>query len=76
VRRLTGQETKRKLRRLSPSGQNRLIRAQALRRCEDALYLTTWGKHFARPAQVRAGARKMLDIATAQNRKAQKSEVR
>jgi hypothetical protein len=47
----------------------REARQQRLNRLEGFLYGTKWGKHFARPAQIRAGAKKLLDVLTAQARR-------
>lgn len=61
MKKISGHQPEKKLRRLSVSGQARLIREFLLARIEDELYMTVWPKHFARPAQVRAGARKIFD---------------
>jgi hypothetical protein len=36
---------------------------------EDHLYTTGWGKYFARPSQVRAGAKKLRDVVRADERR-------
>jgi hypothetical protein len=50
-------------------------REKLLKIIEDRLYGTAWGKHCARPSQVRAAAKKALDRARADVKKIKKQKA-
>ena len=50
--------------------ERRKTKAAALCAMEDHLYRTVWGKYHARPSQIKAGARKLLDVLMAISRRA------
>lgn len=51
-------------------------RAQAIAEITKGLEQhTRWGKHMARPAQIRAGARKLFDVLSGQLRRARREDA-
>lgn len=64
------------MRQISKSRQRAQSKQKTLKAIESHLEQRTyWGRHLARPAQVRAGARKLYDVLTAQGNREQKKEA-
>lgn len=64
------------MRQISKYNARKASRANTIKSIETHLEQHThWGKYMARPAQVRAGARKLFDVAVAQVRREQKQAV-